>query len=107
MRQAHLAAIGADDQVASLQGIVGAAAVAASLRVLTLWMRGHAVLLEMIASGGGLERSRLSGLIIAAAGRTVKRLPGRFCHTQGENHFPAWNVWGYDMIQVINLLRER
>jgi len=48
--QAHFAAIGAGDQVLGLQGIVGAAAVTATLRMFTLWMRGHALLLNMIAS---------------------------------------------------------
>jgi uncharacterized membrane protein len=48
--QAHFAAIRAGDKVLGLQGIVGAAAVAAALRMFTLWMRGHALLLNMIAS---------------------------------------------------------
>jgi hypothetical protein len=43
--QALFTTVGASGQVLSLQGIVGAAAVAAALRVFTFWMRGHALLL--------------------------------------------------------------
>jgi hypothetical protein len=45
MGQALLTTIGTSGQVLSLQSIVGTAAVAATLRVFTLWMRGHALLL--------------------------------------------------------------
>jgi hypothetical protein len=48
--QTLFTAVGAGGQVLRLQGIVGAAAIAATLRVFTLWMRGHALLLNMIAS---------------------------------------------------------
>ena len=41
MRQMHGVALGALDQVNGRQGVVGAAAVAASLRVLSFWQRGH------------------------------------------------------------------
>jgi hypothetical protein len=50
MRQAFFATIGAGNQVVDLQGIVGAATITATLRMFTLWMRGHALLLDMIAS---------------------------------------------------------
>src|SRR3990172_1782473 len=41
VRQAHGAAVRAGGQVAGLEGIVGAAHIAAALRVFTFWMWGH------------------------------------------------------------------
>jgi hypothetical protein len=50
--QAFLAAVRASGQIGGRQGIVGAAAVAATLGMLTFWMWGHTFSL-MIASIAG------------------------------------------------------
>jgi hypothetical protein len=47
VRQTHLTTIGALYQVARLQGIVGAATVAATGRMFSLWMRGHGLTPEL------------------------------------------------------------
>jgi tetrahydromethanopterin S-methyltransferase subunit D len=67
MRQTHGAAIGAGDQVAGLEGVMGAAVVAAALRVFALWMWGHSTFSLIL-----LSIFQSSGQIIAAGGRGVK-----------------------------------
>jgi hypothetical protein len=63
--QAHLAAVAALDQCASLQTIMGASSVASSLGMFSLWMRWHDLLLFV------------QSFIIA-----LKRLPfGLFAHS--------------------------
>lgn len=75
--QAHGSAVGAQGEVAGLQGIVGAAVVAASLRVFAFWMWGHSTFslflhIERVDSCPPLRVLRSSGGIIAGGGRGVK-----------------------------------
>jgi hypothetical protein len=68
VRQAFLATVGAGGEVHGLHSIVGTAAVAATFRMFTLWMWGHALLLDMIA--------------IRALKRADYSHAGRFCQVR-------------------------
>lgn len=69
VRQAHGAAIRAGYQIARLNGVMGASAVAAAFGVFTLWMWGHSVLLVTCNRrvGPGAVSRRTGGIIVAEA----------------------------------------
>jgi hypothetical protein len=71
MRQAHPATVLAGYEVGGMQGVVGAAAVAAALRVFTLWLGCHRLLLYDYSKIAG--RFVLSPLIIAGISWGVKK----------------------------------
>jgi hypothetical protein len=77
VREAHRTAIGAGNEIAGLQGIVGAAAIAASLGMFGLGMWCHDFLLILLIKRQerlklALLKFQQSGQIIAAEGSDVK-----------------------------------
>jgi len=76
VRKAHAAAVFAGHEVLRLDGIMGAAAVAAALRVFAFRLWGHSVLLFYMQSPGKARRDfQTSGQIISAGGSDVKPEP--------------------------------
>ena len=76
VRQAHGTAIGAGNEIAGLQGIVGAAAIAAALGMFGLGMWCHDFLLILLKRQERLKsylrKFQQSGQIIAGEGSDVK-----------------------------------